>query len=56
MNIINVHYDKRLAVSIGRIKEMVEHQIFLKLIPGKEQLADAMTQRGTSTNLLISAL
>ena len=52
-----VHNDKRLVVDIGRIKEMIEHkEISLKCIPGKEQLADAMTKRGASTDLLISAL
>ena len=52
-----VHNDKRLVVDIGRIKEMIEHkEISLKWIPGKEQLADAMTKRGASTDLLISAL
>ena len=52
-----VHNDKRLVVDIGRIKEIIEHkEISLKWIPGKEQLADAMTKRGASTDLLICAL
>ena len=52
-----VNTDKRLRVDISRLKEMiVEKEIKVEWIPAKKQLADALTKRGASTELLVEAL
>jgi transposase InsO family protein len=52
-----VNSDKRLRVDISRLKEMItEEEIKIQWIEGKKQLADALTKRGASTELLVEAL
>ena len=52
-----VNSDKRLRVDISRLKEMViEEEVSIEWIEGKKQLADALTKRGASTELLVEAL
>ena len=49
--------DRRLRVDIARIKEMVErNEINVHWIIGKNQLADALTKRGASTESLLNVL
>ena len=48
-----VHSDKRLLVDIARIKEMIkENEVNVKWINGREQLADTLTKRGASTEMI----
>ena len=52
-----VNSDKRLRVDVSRLKEMiVEEEVKVQWIEGKKQLADALTKRGASTELLVEAL
>ena len=49
--------DRRLRIDIARIKEMIEKkEINVVWIDGKNQIADALTKRGASTQLLLDVL
>ena len=52
-----VNADKRLRVDISRLKEMViEEEVVVEWIEGKKQLADALTKRGASTDMMVEVL
>jgi hypothetical protein len=52
-----VNADKRLRVDMSRLKEMaIEEEVKFQWIEGRIQLADALTKRGASTDLLVEAL
>ena len=52
-----VHRDKRLMVDVARIKEMVsEGEIKVSWVQNTQQLADALTKRGASTESLVEVL
>ena len=52
-----VHDDKRLRVDVARVKGMItEQEIEIEWVSSKDQLADALTKRGASTDSLVAAL
>ena len=49
--------DKRLRVDVARLREMVEKgEIVVKWVEGKNQLADCLTKRGSSSHQLLEVL
>ena len=49
--------DSRLRVDIARLREMISlKEIKMKWVPGSLQLADALTKKGASTDLLRSVV
>ena len=50
--------DKRLRIEIGIVKEMVENNQISKIgwIESKKQIADILTKKGVSVNLLKAVL
>ena len=53
----NLVSDKRLRVDIARLREMVrEEEITVEWVPGKLQVADALTKRGVSSDQLLRVL
>ena len=54
---MKVHSDKRLRVDVSRLREMVaEDEIRVEWIPRQLQIADALTKRGASADLLVGSL
>ena len=48
--------DKRLRVDVARLREMIREEVVLKWVPGKLQVADALTKRGASSVVLMEVL
>ena len=49
--------DPRLRVDIARLREMIDiGEIYLQWVPKREQIADALTKEGASSDLLMRVL
>ena len=57
LKMTKVHDHKILRVDVSRLKEMVtEGEIVMEWVSSKDQLADALTKRGASADMLVAAL
>ena len=53
----NIVSDRRLRVDIARLREMVrEEEINVEWVPGKLQIADALTKKGASSEQLLRVI